>query len=128
MRFCGRVNHSRGPNPDFALSWERPFLLAHDLLGPRPRPRRQVRLNREWRVYSDGSRVLQSSRLPFPPLCHETLIKPFDDADIAHGAVIERFERILISRALVGGDGFFDARELRHHDALLLAGLDGRRR
>jgi hypothetical protein len=31
MRFCGRVNHSRGPNPDFALSWERPFLLAHDL-------------------------------------------------------------------------------------------------
>jgi hypothetical protein len=31
MRFCGRVNHSRGPNPDFALSWERPFLLSHDL-------------------------------------------------------------------------------------------------
>src|SRR5580704_17129541 len=88
----------------------------------------QVRLNREWRVYSHALGVLQSPWLPYPPLCHETLIKPFDDADVAHRAVIECFERILISRALVGGDGFLDARELRHHDALLLAGLESRRR
>src|SRR5580704_15584616 len=87
--------------------------------------RMQVRLNHEWRVYSHGSGVLQSPWLPYPPLCHETLIKPFDDADVAHGAVIERFERVLISRALVSGDGLLDARELRHHDALLLAGLEG---
>src|ERR1700732_1757737 len=116
MRFCGRVNHSRGPNPDFALSWARPM-----------QARRQVRLNREWRVYSHGSGVLQSPWLPYPPPCHETLIKPFDDADVAHRAVIECFERILISRALVSGDGFLDAGEFRHHDALLLAGLEGGR-
>src|ERR1700675_4192082 len=117
MRFCGRMNHSRGPNPDFALSWARPM-----------QARRQVRLNHEWRVYSHALSVLQSSWLPSPPSCHETLIKPFDDADVAHRAVAERFERILVGRALVGGDGFLDARELRHHDALFLAGLKGRRR
>src|ERR1700682_5387288 len=117
MRFCGCVNHSRGPNPDFALAWERPM-----------QARRQVRLNREWRVYSHGSGVLQSPRLPYLPRCHETLIKPFDDADVAHRAVAERLERVLISGALVGGDGLLDARELRHHDAFLLARLKGCRR
>src|SRR5580700_10632655 len=119
MRFCGRVNHSRGPNPDFALSWERPFLVG---------PRRQVRLNREWRVYSHASDVLQSPWLPWRRRCPQALIEPFDDADVAHGAVAERFQRVLISRALVGGDGFLDAREFRHHDAFLLAGLKGCRR
>src|ERR1700731_5440964 len=90
--------------------------------------RMQVRLNREWRVYSHALGVLQSPWLPYPPSCHETLIKPFDDADVAHGAVAERFQRILVSRALIGGDGLLDARELRHYDALLLASLKSRRR
>jgi hypothetical protein len=48
-RFCGRTNHSRGPNPDFACSWERPFFLAR-LFGKPDHafwPRLQGKLNRE---------------------------------------------------------------------------------
>src|SRR5579859_5332770 len=51
MRLLDRANHSGGPNPDFAWSWERPS-----------RAKRQVRLNREWRVYSDAAPDWQSRR------------------------------------------------------------------
>ena len=58
----------------------------------------------------------------------EPLIQSLDDADVAHRARwSRRFERVLIGRALVGGDGFLDAREFRHHDAFFLAGLEGGR-
>src|SRR5262249_23332629 len=48
-RFCGRTNHSRGPNPDFACSWERPLFLAR-LFGKPDHalwPKLQGKLNRE---------------------------------------------------------------------------------
>jgi hypothetical protein len=49
-RFCGRTNHSRGPSPDFACSWERPLFLAR-LFGKPDHalwPKLQGKLNREF--------------------------------------------------------------------------------
>jgi hypothetical protein len=52
-----------------------------------------------------------------------------DDADVAHRAVAERLERLLVGGACIGGGGLLDAREFRDDDALFLPGLvgDGRR-
>ena len=47
---------------------------------------------------------------------------------VAHRAVAERLERLLVGRAVVGGDRLLDAREFGDDDALLLPRLVGVRR
>ena len=55
-------------------------------------------------------------------------VHAFDDAHIAFTRIAERGECLLIGRAVVGGNGLFDAVELDRNGALsdaLLIGLDG---
>ena len=41
------------------------------------------------------------------------LLRAFDDADVAHRAVAERFQRLFVGGAVIGGDRLFDATEIR---------------
>src|SRR5271166_3597385 len=54
-----------------------------------------------------------------------SLLQPLDNAQVAHGAVAQRAQRLLVGGAVVGGDGPLDARELGNDDALALARFVG---
>src|SRR3974390_2655497 len=56
-----------------------------------------------------------------PAMTSVALVRPFDDADVAHGAVAERFQRFLVGGTVIGGDRFFDAGKFGDDDALLLS-------
>ena len=53
------------------------------------------------------------------------LLQPLDDADVAHGAVAERFERLLVFRAVMRSDRLFDRGEFAHHGTRIQTGLEG---
>ena len=53
------------------------------------------------------------------------LFQPLDDTDFAVGAVVERTERGLIGRAVMRGDGLFDAGKFRDDEALFQPRLEG---
>src|SRR5262245_10336655 len=55
------------------------------------------------------------------------LLQSLDDTDVAHGAVAERRQRLLVGRTVVGGDRVLHARKLGDDDALPEAGLARRR-
>src|SRR5271168_493223 len=116
--FWGRANHSHGLQSGFCV-----------VLGLALRRKRQVRLNREWALYSDDLPILQSPKGPTKrpktkPEPLASLLQSLDDADVAHRAVAERLERVLVGRTVIGRHRFLEAREFRDHDALFLAGLE----
>jgi len=49
------------------------------------------------------------------------LLQPLDNAQVAHGAVAERAQRLPIGCAVMGGDGLLDARKFGNDDALAQA-------
>src|SRR6516225_11705685 len=51
------------------------------------------------------------------------LLQPLDNAQVAHGAVAERAQRLPIGCAVMGGDGLLDARKFGNDDALAQARL-----
>src|SRR5215211_691677 len=55
------------------------------------------------------------------------LLQLLDDAQVAHRAVAECLQRVLVGRAVMRRDGFFHAGEFGDDDALLEARLVGRR-
>jgi hypothetical protein len=46
------------------------------------------------------------------------LFQRLDDAQVAHGRIVQRLERFLVSRAVVGCDRLGDAREFGNDNAL----------
>src|ERR1700722_9389109 len=55
-------------------------------------------------------------------------VQTLDDADVAHGAVAERFQRFLVAGTVIGGERLFDAGKFGNDDAFFLSGFESGRR
>src|SRR5215204_7734219 len=83
-------------------------------LGCDRRSRMLPGYNRQLTTFLDRMRFAVQRRAPTTA----ALLQPLDDAQVAHGAVAECLQRVLVGRAVVRRDGLFDAGEFRDDDAL----------